>query len=105
MAGYDGGKMENPSYERLSTRTTGYAEAIQIQFDSSIISYDKLLDIFWHTHNPTTINQQGNDIGTQYRSVIFYHGKKQKELAEKSKRELEKSGVYKNPIVTEIKSI
>jgi len=100
--GYTGGQKENPSYEQVSSGTTGHAEAIQIEFDPNIISYEKLLDIFWHTHNPTTLNQQGADVGTQYRSVIFYHNEKQKELAENSKNEMEKSGTYKNPIVTEI---
>ncbi|MFL6392681.1 MAG: peptide-methionine (S)-S-oxide reductase MsrA [Nitrososphaeraceae archaeon] len=79
-----------------------HAESIQIEFDPTVIPYEKILDVFWHTHDPTTLNRQGNDVGTQYRSAIFYHDQKQKELAEKSKRDLEKAGVYKNPIVTEI---
>ncbi len=102
MPGYAGGKMGNPGYEKVSSGTTGHAEAIQIEFDSNIIPYDKLLEIFWHTHNPTTLNRQGNDIGTQYRSAIFYHSEKQKKLADKTKKDLEKSGIYKSPIVTEI---
>lgn len=100
--GYGGGDVENPSYEQVSTGETGHAEAIQIEFDPAQIGFDKILDIFWHTHNPTTLNQQGNDIGTQYRSAIFYHDEKQKEIALKSKEELEKEGIYKDPIVTEI---
>lgn len=102
ISGYAGGTKKNPSYEEVSTGKSGYAEAIQITFDPEIIPYEKIVDIFWHTHNPTTLNQQGNDIGTQYRSAIFYHNEKQKEFAEKSKQALEQAGIYKNPIVTEI---
>lgn len=102
VPGYSGGTVENPSYHAVSSGKTGHAEAIQIEFDPTIIPYEKLLDIFWHTHNPTTINQQGNDIGSQYRSAIFYHTTAQKEIAEKSKQDLEKSAVYPQPIVTEI---
>jgi peptide-methionine (S)-S-oxide reductase len=81
---------------------TGHAESIQVKFDPKIISFEKILNIFWHTHNPTTLNRQGNDIGTQYRSAIFFHDDKQKEIAEKSKKDLEQSGLYKDRIVTEI---
>ena len=102
MPGYSGGKTENPSYEQVSMGTTGHAEAIQLEFDPEIIPYEKLLEIFWHTHNPTTPNRQGNDVGTQYRSVVFYADATQKELAEKVKAEIEKEGVYSDPIVTEI---
>lgn len=102
IPGYTGGKRENPNYEQVSTGATGHAEAIQVTFDPSVIPYEKLLDIFWHTHNPTTLNQQGADIGTQYRSAIFYHNEKQKQAAEKSKKELEDSHMYQDPIVTEI---
>src|SRR5579884_2558275 len=102
MPGYSGGKVENPTYEQVCTGRTGHAEAVQIEFDPRIISYEKLLDVFWHTHNPTTPNRQGNDVGTQYRSAIFYHNEKQKEIAERSKREIESQGTYKAPIVTEI---
>jgi len=101
-SGYSGGTIENPSYEQVCSGTTGHAEAIKITFDSSIIPYEKLLDIFWHTHNPTTLNQQGNDVGTQYRSAIFYHSDEQKEIAEKSKQEVEQEKLYKDKIVTEI---
>jgi peptide-methionine (S)-S-oxide reductase len=102
LPGYSGGMVENPSYEEVCTGKTGQAESIQIEFDPTVTPYEKILDVFWHTHDPTTLNRQGNDVGTQYRSAIFYHDQKQKELAEKSKRDLEKAGVYKNPIVTEI---
>jgi peptide-methionine (S)-S-oxide reductase len=100
--GYAGGTKENPTYEEVCSGKTGHAESTQIDFDPTIIPYEKILDVFWHTHNPTTLNQQGNDIGTQYRSVIFYRGEKQKEVALKSKENLEKEGLYKNKIVTEI---
>lgn len=102
IPGYSGGKTSNPSYEHVCTGITGHAETIQIKYDPKIISFEKILDIFWHTHDPTTLNRQGNDVGTQYRSAIFYHDENQKNIAEKSKKELEKVGVFKNPIVTEI---
>jgi len=100
--GYAGGNVKNPSYEQVCSGKTGHAESIQIEFDPDIIPYEKILEIFWHTHDPTTLNKQGNDIGTQYRSAIFWHGEKQKEEAIKSKGNLEKERVYKDPIVTEI---
>lgn len=102
ISGYAGGKRENPKYEQVSSGATGHAEAVQLTFDPQIISYEHLLDIFWATHNPTTLNQQGADLGTQYRSVIFYHNEKQKEIAEKSKEKIEKEHMYDNPVVTEI---
>jgi peptide-methionine (S)-S-oxide reductase len=102
LPGYSGGKVENPSYDEVCTERTGHAEAAQIEFDPNVISFEKLLDVFWHTHDPTTLNRQGNDVGTQYRSAIFYHNEKQKQIAEKSKRELENKRVYKDPIVTEV---
>lgn len=102
VSGYSGGTTENPTYEDVCSGKTGHAEAIQITFDPSIISYALLLDVFWATHNPTTKNQQGNDIGTQYKSVIFYHSEKQKQIAQDSKTKLEKEDRYKDPIVTEI---
>ena len=102
LPGYSGGTVKNPTYNEVCTGRTGHAESIQIEFDSKVIPYEKILDIFWHTHDPTTLNRQGNDIGTQYRSAIFYHTKEQKEIAENSKKELEKKGIYKDPIVTEI---
>jgi len=102
LPGYAGGNIINPSYQDVCSGDTGHAEAIQIQFDPEQISFEKILDVFWNTHDPTTLNQQGQDIGTQYRSAIFYHDEKQKTIAEKSKMELEKSKHFKNKIVTEI---
>ena len=102
LPGYSGGMVKNPTYDEVCTGRTGHAESIQMEFDSKVIPYEKILDVFWHTHDPTTLNRQGNDIGTQYRSAIFYHTKEQKEIAENSKKELEKKGIYKDPIVTEI---
>jgi len=99
-SGYAGGKNENPSYEEVSTGETGYAECIQIIYDPAKISFDELLEVFWQVHDPTTLNRQGADVGTQYRSVIFYHNEEQKNLAEKYKTELDKSGAFNNPIVT-----
>ncbi|HYO06048.1 MAG TPA: peptide-methionine (S)-S-oxide reductase MsrA [Phototrophicaceae bacterium] len=105
LPGYAGGTVKDPSYEQVCAGNTGHAESIQIKFDPKVIPFEKLLDIFWHTHDPTTLNRQGNDIGTQYRSAIFFHNEKQKEIAEKSKKDLEDKGVYKNSIVTEITPI
>lgn len=86
VSGYAGGKMKNPSYEQVSSGQTNHAESIKIKFDPKIIPYEKILEVFWATHDPTTLNRQGSDVGTQYRSVIFYHNEKQKEIAEKSKQ-------------------
>lgn len=102
VSGYAGGAMANPSYSLVSSGTTGHAEAIQIEFDPKVVTYETLLAVFWATHNPTTLNRQGADVGTQYRSVIFYHTDEQKKLAEESKKQQEKEGLYDNPIVTEI---
>ena len=102
VSGYSGGHVENPTYEQVSTGRTGHAEVCQIEFDSGVISYAELLEVFFNTHNPTTLNRQGNDVGTQYRSVIFYHNQEQKETAERAKDELEAKKVFKEPIVTEI---
>lgn len=102
--GYSGGNTENPTYDEVCTGKTGHAEAIQIEFDPAFLSYADILEVFWHTHNPTTLDRQGHDIGTQYRSVIFYHNEKQKEAAEITKDALEKSKIYPNPVVTEIVS-
>lgn len=101
-SGYTGGNIENPTYQQVSSGKTGHTEAIHIKFDPSIISFDKLLEVFWVTHDPTTINRQGGDVGTQYRSAIFYHNENQKLLAEKSLKDLEISGKYSQPIVTKI---
>lgn len=100
--GYCGGRSKNPTYEDVCSGTTGHAEAVQVKFDPAEISYEKLLKIFWENHNPTTWHQQGPDVGSQYRSVIFYHTPEQKVTAEKSKQELEKSGRLRKPIVTEV---
>ncbi|MFN3872483.1 MAG: peptide-methionine (S)-S-oxide reductase MsrA [Ignavibacterium sp.] len=102
ISGYSGGTTENPTYKEVCTGTTGHAECTQIYYDPSVISYDELLEIFWKTHDPTTLNRQGNDIGTQYRSVIFYHNLEQKEKAEYYKKKLEEEKIWDKPIVTEI---
>ena len=102
VSGYTGGSIDNPTYEQVSYEQTGHAECAQISYDTSVISYDELLEVFWQTHDPTTLNRQGNDVGTQYRSAIFYHNNEQKEKAENYKAELDKSGAWDKPIVTEI---
>jgi len=101
-SGYMGGAIENPTYEQVRTGSTGHAEVAKIVYDSSIISFKGLLEVFWQTHDPTTLNQQGADKGTQYRSVVFYTNKEQKELAERYKQELNNSGAFTNPVITEI---
>lgn len=101
-SGYAGGHVKNPSYKEVCNGTTGHAEVAQIIYDPNVISFDLLLEVFWQTHDPTTLNRQGNDVGTQYRSAIFYHNDKQRELAEHYKTELNKSGAWDNPVVTEI---
>jgi len=102
ISGYAGGSVDQPSYEQVCTGKTGHAEVVQITFDPSIVSYADLLKIFWKTHDPTTLNKQGADEGTQYRSVIFYHSDEQKNLAEHYKKELDLSSAWENPIVTQI---
>lgn len=102
VSGYSGGKIKNPSYREICTGTTGHAEVTQITYDPSKISYEDLLEIFWNTHEPTTLNRQGADVGTQYRSVIFYNNEEEKRAAVAYKEQLEASGVFKNAIVTEI---
>jgi peptide-methionine (S)-S-oxide reductase len=99
-SGYSGGDTENPTYKDICTGTTNHAECLQITFDNSIVSYEELLKIFWETHDPTTPNRQGNDVGTQYRSIIFYHNELQLSVAETYKASLNVSGSFKNPIVT-----
>jgi peptide-methionine (S)-S-oxide reductase len=100
--GYSGGTIPNPDYEMVCTGKSGYAEVVQIIYHPEIISYNELLEIFWQTHDPTTLNRQGADVGTQYRSVIFYHNNEQKKMAEYYKSELEKSKIWDSLIVTEI---
>ncbi len=100
VSGYANGKNENPTYEQVCSGQTGHAEVIQIQYDPAKISFEKLLDVFWNAHNPTTLNQQGADRGTQYRSTIMFHSEEQKKIAEKSKAAAQKD--FKEPIVTEI---
>lgn len=100
--GYIGGQLENPTYEEVCTDKTGHAEAVEVEYDPDEISFEDLLNVFWTNHNPTTLNRQGPDVGIQYRSAIFYHDEKQKEIAENSKQSLEKSGKYDVPVVTEI---
>jgi peptide-methionine (S)-S-oxide reductase len=102
VSGYSGGHVKDPTYRQVCNETTGHAEVCQIYFDSDIISFEELLEVFWSTHDPTTLNRQGNDIGTQYRSAIFYHNESQKKLAEEYKSALDASEAFQNPIVTEI---
>ena len=102
VSGYTGGQTSNPTYKEVTTGETGHAECLQIVYDPSKISFDELLEVFWQTHDPTTLNRQGEDVGTQYRSGIFYHNEEQKVIAEKYKAALDKSGAFDRPIVTEI---
>ncbi len=101
-SGYEGGKISKPTYKEVCSGLTGHAEVVQIVYDSSKISFKELLEVFWQTHDPTTLNRQGNDAGTQYRSVVFYHNDQQKQLAEKYKIDLNAAGAFDKPIVTEI---
>ncbi len=102
VSGYSGGHVKNPSYEQVCTGVTGHAEVCQIEFDPEQISFSELLEVFFKTHDPTTLNRQGNDVGPQYRSVIFYHNEEQKKIAKKMKAELDATGQFNKPIVTEI---
>lgn len=102
VSGYAGGKVKNPSYREICTGLTGHAEVAQISFDPSKVSFEELLEVFWNTHDPTTLNRQGADEGTQYRSVVFYHNDNQRQAATDYKKQLEGSKVFMNPIVTEI---
>ncbi len=105
VSGYAGGRTPNPTYRQVCGGETGHAEVIQIRFDPAEISYDLLLDWFWRAHDPTTLNRQGADVGTQYRSVIYYHDDKQRDAAERSKAKMEESGAFQDPIVTQIEPL
>jgi peptide-methionine (S)-S-oxide reductase len=105
VSGYSGGHVVNPTYEQVSHKKTGHAEVIQITYDPSVVEYKVLLEVFWKTHDPTTKNQQGNDIGPQYRSVVFYHDDEQKEQAEFYKKKIDDSKYFRRPIVTEIEPL
>jgi peptide-methionine (S)-S-oxide reductase len=100
--GYAGGSKDHPTYEDVCSDETGHAEVVEVEFDPNVIPYDQLLEVFWANHNPTTLNRQGPDVGTQYRSVIFYHSAEQNAQAEASKAALEKSGRYSRPVVTQV---
>jgi peptide-methionine (S)-S-oxide reductase len=100
--GYLGGLLPNPTYEDVCSRTSGHAEVVEVEYDPNVVQFEQLLDVFWTAHDPTTLNRQGPDVGTQYRSAIFYHDEEQKVVAEASKKRLEASGRFRRPIVTEI---
>jgi peptide-methionine (S)-S-oxide reductase len=102
ISGYSGGHTQNPTYEEVSTDKTGHAESVEVTYSPKEVTYNELLERFWKIHNPTTMNRQGPDVGSQYRSIIFYHTPEQKEAAEKSKKELDELGKYSDPVVTEI---
>ena len=102
VSGYAGGSVDNPSYQAVCSGTTGHAEVMQITFDPDVISYDNILYIFWRMHDPTTPNRQAADVGTQYRSIIFYHDETQQEIAEHSRKQADASGLWDNAIVTEV---
>ncbi|MEM1406892.1 MAG: peptide-methionine (S)-S-oxide reductase MsrA [Bacteroidota bacterium] len=102
VSGYTGGKVKDPTYREICGGRTGHAEVAQITFDPSIVSFEEILEVFWVSHDPTTLNRQGADVGTQYRSAVFYHDQEQKEMAERSRKTLDESKVYNDPVVTEI---
>ena len=99
-SGYSGGDTQNPTYKDICTGTTNHAECLNVSFDTSIVSFEDILKVFWESHDPTTPNRQGNDVGTQYRSVIFYHNEKQRDIAEAFKAQLNTSGTFTNPVIT-----
>lgn len=101
-SGYSGGHVRNPTYRDVTSGRSGHAEVVRIRFNPEEISFEELLEVFWHTHDPTTLNRQGNDVGPQYRSAIFYHDEEQKQIAEKSKEKTDRSDLWEDPIVTEI---
>ena len=105
ISGYAGGRVPSPSYKQVVGGSTGHAEVVQVTYNPDIVDYETLLEVFWKTHDPTTLNRQGNDIGTQYRSIILYHNPIQRALAEKYKQKLDVAGIYNAPIVTEIVSL
>jgi peptide-methionine (S)-S-oxide reductase len=105
VSGYAGGYVSNPTYRQVCSKTTGHAEVIQITYDANKLNFEEIMEIFWHSHNPTTPNQQGNDKGPEYRSIILYHDEAQKEIAEKSVEETNKAGLWENPIVTEVEPL
>ena len=102
ISGYTGGKVKNPTYKEVCSGLTGHAEVAQVHFDPTVISFEEILEVFWHTHDPTTLNRQGADVGTQYRSAIFYQTEEQKKIAEASLAKTDASGLWPDPIVTEI---
>jgi peptide-methionine (S)-S-oxide reductase len=102
ISGYSGGSVANPSYDEVCTGTTGHAEVVQLTFDPNVVSYPELLEVFWRSHDPTQRNRQGHDHGPQYRSVVFYHTERQRELAERYKRKIDEAGVYPDPLATQI---
>jgi peptide-methionine (S)-S-oxide reductase len=105
IPGYAGGDTKDPTYREVAAGNTGHAEVAQIEYDPDKISFEDLLEVFWYTHNPTTLNRQGNDVGTQYRSAIFYHDQEQKQIAERSKQKLEEKEAYDDPIVTTLEPL
>ena len=105
ISGYAGGQVDNPGYEAVCSGLTGHAEVVQVEYDLHVTNYETLLDWFWRCHDPTTINRQAGDVGTQYRSVIFFHDAEQKSLAKASKDEWNASGIFEDPIITEISSL
>jgi len=104
-SGYSGGHVTNPTYQQVTSGRTGHAEVVRVTFDPLRITFEELLEVFWHTHDPTTLNRQGADVGPQYRSAIFYHDEGQKEIAEASLKKTDRSGLWEDPIVTEISSL